>query len=284
MNKFINEAVDILVTVDKNYIPPLKCMLYSLFTNNPGSKFNIYLIYSQIDEQGISEIHSYISVMGHNFLPIFAGEDFLSDAPINSYYSAAMYYRLLASEILPSSIKKILYLDPDILIINPVSGLVNTDISDYLYGACAHNGPIVDGINKVRLKSDSDRYFNSGVLLMNLERQREEIRASDIFNYIKRNENLLVLPDQDVLNGLYGERILLLDDSLYNLDVRKAADHYFSSFGEKDIEWLISNTVVLHFCGKQKPWNAQYLNRFGVLYKHYWTRAHNMNNAAVITS
>ena len=35
------------------------------------------------------------------------------------------------------------------------------------------------------------------------------------------------------------------------------------------MDWVMQNTVFLHFCGKRKPWSRQSANRFSALYKHY---------------
>jgi len=50
-----------------------------------------------------------------------------------------MYYRLLAFKFLPEELDRILYLDPDILVINPIDELYNMDIDNYLYAAAYHN-------------------------------------------------------------------------------------------------------------------------------------------------
>lgn len=77
------------------------------------------------------------------------------------------------------------------------------------------------------------------------------------------------MPDQDVLNALYGDRVLELDDFIWNYDARNFSNYRMRSFGEADIDWVMKNTAVLHFCGKLKPWHAHYRHRFGVLYRHY---------------
>ena len=53
--------MNILVTLDANYILPLKVMLKSLFANNPEQKFNIYIIYSNISDKDIEKLSAYIS-------------------------------------------------------------------------------------------------------------------------------------------------------------------------------------------------------------------------------
>jgi len=125
-------------------------------------------------------------------------------------------------------------------------------------------------VNKIRLNTyETDGYFNSGVLLMNLRAQRNEIREEDIFRYVSEHKLELILPDQDILNGLYGSRIMPLDDSLYNYDAHRYETYRMISSGEKDVDWVMRNTVILHFCGKNKPWIKPNRSRFGILHKHY---------------
>ena len=40
-----------------------------------------------------------------------------------------MYYRLLAPHLLPGQVDRVLYLDPDILVINPIRPLWDTDLA-----------------------------------------------------------------------------------------------------------------------------------------------------------
>ena len=41
------------------------------------------------------------------------------------------------------------------------------------------------------------------------------------------------------------------------------------SLGKADMNWVMENTAILHFYGKEKPWKPHYRHRFGVLYLHY---------------
>lgn len=161
--------MNILVTVDSNYINPLRVMLKSLFINNQTERFTIYLMHSSIDSHGLDEIKNYINSQGNQLKIIHIDNSYFTDAPILSHYTKEMYYRLLAYKFLPKNINRILYLDPDILVINKINTLYNMDIKDYLYAAAYHNKISIREINKLRLSPyEIDRYYNSGVLLMNL--------------------------------------------------------------------------------------------------------------------
>ena len=60
----------------------------------------------------------------------------------------------------------------------------------------------------------------------------------------------LILPDQDVFNMLYGT----VEDALWSYDVRNYSKYLIRSGGRYDLNWVMQNTAVLHFCGKNKPW------------------------------
>ena len=265
-------TLNILFTLDRNYLPPLRVMLVSLLMNNPGEEFHIYLAGDGLTQEDWDGLDALCARFGAVLHPVAIDERWFDEAPTLRYYSRAMYYRLLAAQMLPESLDRILYLDPDMLVIGSLRALYDTDMGDYLYAASIHHG-LVDlstPVNRIRLSTqDAEGYFNSGMLLMNLPQIRKSVRPQDIFAYVEQNRALLVLPDQDVLNGLYGERILELDEKLYNYDARKYNGYLLASQGEADMDYVIANTRILHFCGKRKPWNTAYVGRFGVLYKHY---------------
>jgi len=266
------KPINILVTLDENYISPLQSMLKSLFLNNPGEEFHIYLIHDSLQGKQLDSLSNYCAYHGASLFPIVVNEELFADAPVFRHLKKAMYYRLLAFRLLPAELDKALYLDPDTLVINPIWGLYKTDLTGCLYGACIHTGisNITEKVNKIRLNTyETEGYFNSGVLLMNLSEQRKNISEEEIYAYINEHKLELILPDQDILNVLYGDKILPLDDSLYNYDAHRYETYRMVSSGEKDIDWIMRHTVILHFCGKNKPWIKPSRSRFGILYKHY---------------
>ncbi|NLM21512.1 MAG: glycosyltransferase family 8 protein [Peptococcaceae bacterium] len=266
--------MNILVTIDSNYIKPLKVMLKSLFLNNPEENFFIYLLHSSLTAEELNDLDQYISVQGHELKIVSINDDYFEDAPVILHYSKEMYYRLLAFKFLPSELKRVLYLDPDILVINPIRELYNQDLEGYLYAAAYHDLLTVREINKLRLKPyEIDAYYNSGVLLMNLELQRQTIDEREIFDFIAQSKVKLLLPDQDVINALYAKQIKTLDEKLYNYDARHYLYYKLVTNGLYDMDYVIRNTVILHFCGKKKPWLKGYSGKFHSLYKHYEKQA-----------
>ena len=263
-------ATNLLVTLDENYLDQLRVLITSIYISNPGEIFNIYLIHSGIDPHKLEILESRLEKFSYTLLPIKASDDLFSSARVTDRYPKEMYYRLLAGELLPKELKKILYIDPDILVINSLKKLREMDISAYLFAAASHTGKtdMANNVNKIRLGTDTD-YYNSGLLLINLDRARKEIVPEEIFAYADRNYKNLLLPDQDILNAMYGDKVLPLKDSIYNYDARNYSTYLFKSKGEEDLAWVMENTVVLHFCGRDKPWKKNHRSRFTALYRHY---------------
>ena len=268
-----DQTIHLLVTFDTNYIPPFQTMLTSAVQNTPGRKFHVWLLHSAIPQEDLTRLSGFCQTLGVPLTPLVMDRRLFADAPISNQYPQEMYYRLLAAELLPRSLDRVLYLDPDILVINPVRALYDTDLEGDLMAAATHTGllaGITDPVNRLRLENyEAEAYYNSGVLVMDLSAMRREVRPGDIFDYAREHADILLLPDQDVLNGLYGGQILGVDDSLWNYDARRFDRYLLLSQGERDMDWVMDHTAILHFCGKRKPWNHSYQGRFSALYKHY---------------
>lgn len=264
------DTISILAALDEHYLPQLHVLLTSLRLNNPGEHMDLYLLQSAVSPEGLAGVERQCAAFGYGFFPVLVDDTLFQGAPVSRQYPKEMYYRLLASRLLPDTLDRVLYLDPDILVLNSLRPLWETDLEGNLFAAAAHTGKteLANSVNRMRLNSGSD-YYNSGVLLMDLAAARREIDPEEIFRYVAEHKKELLLPDQDLLNALYGRRILPLDDALWNYDARNYNTYLLRSGGVCDMDWVMRNTGILHFCGKSKPWRPGYVRRFGILYKHY---------------
>lgn len=262
--------MNLLVTFDKNYIPPFQTMLKSLVLNNPGETFHIWLMHSAIPQMDLQELNIFCDSQGVCLTPLIVDREMFQNAPISRQYPQEMYYRLLAPLLLPESMERILYLDPDILVINSLRPLWDTRLGNCAFAAASHVGAtgVMNKINRVRLDTEHD-YYNSGVMLMDLTKARTLVNPDEIFRCVREHGEELLLPDQDVFNYLYGAQTLAVNDAIWNYDVRYYTDYIIRSSGEYHLDWVMENTAVLHFCGKSKPWKRAQSGRFVALYKHY---------------
>ncbi len=269
--------MNILVTLDEAYLPRLRVLLTSLYLTDPEEPVELYLLHRAIPEGALERLAGQLRPLHYRLHPIMVEEALFAEAPVSKRYPQERYYRRRAGQLLPQALKRVLYLDPDLLVINPVRPLWELDLQGKLFAAAAHTHKteLSNTVNNLRLGTEH-KYYNSGVLVIDLDECRKKVQPEDVFQYAREHASDLVLPDQDILNCLYGRETLELDDYLWNYDARKFRDYYLRSGGESSVAWVMQYTAILHFCGRAKPWNPRYRHRFGVLYQHYMVMANRL--------
>lgn len=260
--------MNILVTLDDNYIKPLWIMLESLFRHE-SHPMNIYLFYSNVSAKNRRRLHTYIKKQGSRFIPIFVEDDVFKDAPVFRYFTKEMYYRLLCSRMLPETEERVLYLDPDILIRGEIAPFYESDfqgkqligIEDY-----AVNHMLIDKKKAIGF-SEQDHYINSGVLLFNLAKMREVFVLEDFIRVLEKWSGVISYPDQDAIN-LYFKEDMGLGERIYN---------YNTGYGTLGgmLAWALGlqretkEPVVVHYMGKSKPWQVDYYGKYYFEYYRY---------------
>lgn len=184
-------------------------------------------------------------------------------------YPKTIYYRIFAAKFLPDTMDRVLYLDPDTVVINPLDELYNMEFNGNYYIACSHTKDLLNQLNSLRLGVLENRpYINTGVMMMNLEKLRAEQSEEDVLEYISKKERIFFLPDQDIITALYGDKTIIVDEMKYNLSDRiLALRNTIPGDDPIDLEWIEENTVIIHYCGRNKPWNKDYHGALDYFYK-----------------
>ena len=130
-------------------------------------------------------------------------------------FSVGTLFRIMLPELLPD-LSKIIYLDADLLVNRDIKELWDIDIRKYCLAAVPDYGTI-NGLASphpvLNKDVDSSKYFNTGVLYMNMDRIREKGKIVEgVLTYLENNQDS-TFPDQDALNVLYKDSTLLLHES-----------------------------------------------------------------------
>ena len=248
---------NLLFCINHAYTDILLVSLFSLIQESGFDETDVYIISRDLNEEDRRKIRILeTEKIRITFIDFDAA--MLEDAPVTQRYPAEIYFRLFACNLLPEDISKVLYMDVDTICINKLIDLYNTDINNVYFAACTHTRKLLTKINAIRLdvknKTESV-YINTGVMLMNLDLLRKHFDKKRIFDFLKENGRRLILPDQDIVMALYGDRILVLDKLIYNLSPRifHLTCHVHSS-GRMSVDFVRKNTAIIHFCGRKKPW------------------------------
>lgn len=261
------KAMNLLMTLDSGYLHQLCVLLASVKRHNPDTELSVYLLHTALNEEHFSEIREVLASDGV-LCPIKIDAAEFSDAPITDRYPPEMYYRLLAAKYLPDSLERILYLDPDTVVLKSLWELYNMPFEGCLLAAASHVGKLMSLLNAARLNTweKDEPYINSGVMLLNLEQLRISQSEEEIYAYIRRCRNRLILPDQDIISGLYGSEIKLIDPFLYNMTER-IYEFRMATEVWHNLDWVKAHTVIVHYCGRNKPWKDNYIGALDIFYE-----------------
>lgn len=256
--------INLLVTIDKNYLQPLNTMLKSYAEHHKDVHTDVFVVHSSLSDENINCIKEVVNSFNIDVHSIKITESWFSDTPVIERLPEESFYRLMAFHYLPEHIDKILYLDPDIYIMRSVCELYETNIDGHYIAACGHFDGFINKFNFTRLNLDSkkqERYINSGIMLMNINAIRQDFTIQSILESLEDNMQKLWLGDQDLINILFGSNMVLLDEKLYNMDER-TYKYNKKEFNLSDVE---NSTAIIHYNGKYKPWLNGYkgvLDRF----------------------
>ena len=260
--------MNFLFTLDKNYIEPLKMCLISILRFPSKDGWNVYIITKNTEDFNDFAGNMERLKEGLKIHLIEADDSIFKGFPETVRYSKVVYYRIFASEFLPKNMDRVLYLDPDIIVINSLEELYNTDLDRYYYAACSHTKTFLNDVNRIRLGMKKNTpYINSGVMLMNLDELRRNQTIKEVFDYVKKYGKHFILPDQDIISALYGDKINLLDTLKYNISDRIIKMNNLNPKNEYiDINWVWENSVIIHYYGENKPWKDDYSGILGRFY------------------
>lgn len=274
------ETINILCGTDNNYAPYCGIMLTSLFESNMDSQFEVWtLVDGELAEDNAKKWERLEQKYGHSLHLITMDNERLKDCPINklnngethTYVTLPTYYRLLAAELLPESVHKVIYLDCDIAINGNIIPLWETDLTDKAI-ACVRDCYVLDKQTDQRLDYPKEKgYFNAGMVVLNLDYWRINKVSDRVFDFIREKADKLKYMDQDALNGaLWAEKVFVPER--FNFQVVYFAPYFWQDYSEDFQRTLLDEckqAVVIHYCCILKAWDFRY---YGGPYYDVWEK------------
>lgn len=252
--------MNIALCTDENFsIPALVC-LTSIFENNKDDDSHVYVLTDGISDNA-KEKFKKMSVLYNQNIDIMVIDKHRFDGlTVNGRFPVSMYYRFLLPEMLLNE-NKVLYLDCDIIVRGSIKEMYNTDLSNYALAAVV--GESCDDIFFANHLKISSLYFNSGVLLINLDYWRKNNITKRLIKWVSDNSDKCSLPDQNALNKVLENKVVYLDYT-YNFQEWWFGDltHYMHYEKWDDIRKAGEDPVIVHFCEAEKPWFKECKNPY----------------------
>ena len=244
--------------------------MVSLFENNKGMD-HIHVLYIEngVTEENRRKLQKIADQYGRE-LEFMKMPDWSKKLNINLKSSkkgwlGLGYNRLFLTEFLPPDVNRVLYLDSDTLIEQPLDNLWNQDLTGY-YLAGVDDCLSSDYRSLVGLGKEGT-YVNSGVLLINVEKWRKDGICQRFVDLVIKNNGFFVFNEQSAINTMFSGKIKILPQN-YNVnslvylyeygELMKLRKPYKYSYTKDELMDAKEHPVITHYTGNfyiyRRPW------------------------------
>lgn len=216
------KIVPVFFSVDENYAPYLSTALASLIEHTSENyQYNLHVVHHNLTRRSLRKIQKLdlgrenVNIIMTEMQETLSGiSDRKSTQLKADYFTPTIYYRIFLPEMFPQYEKGV-YLDSDIIVNDDIAKLFETDLNGNLVAATVDMSTQGDKLlcryfdEVVGVKHD--KYFNSGVLVIDFEKFREEEFCEHFLYLLNKYDFDTVAPDQDYLNAMCAGRVEYLD-------------------------------------------------------------------------
>lgn len=261
LNDMQEKKLNLIMAVNQQYLPICETMLFSFFQYNKEYQVTLYLLNRTLNDKEICRLDDFLKLFRAKLCVIPVDKEYFTNMPtVSERFSEEIYYRILAHELIPKTVKKALWIDADIICRGSIAELYEMDLKGKLMAVGRDFSWKSDDISKIKKKMrivSEHAYFNSGVLLMDLDRIRREFTRDIIIELMNQYITDLIYPDQDLLNRMYQGKVAYFNEKVYNYQVNTVWD----------LKNSIDTIKLLHYTGYRKPWLPKYARP---VCRYYW--------------
>ncbi|MBY4961295.1 SP_1767 family glycosyltransferase [Streptococcus suis] len=275
-----SKTLDIAFSVNNRYAQYLGATILSILAHHPKEEVRVHILYKEIAQSILQDLDNLAQQTPNLELHFHLLEDQqFSAIPIRTeQFPFESFSRFLLPELL-ADLGRILYLDVDILVHGNLMELFQTDLEGYALGAVVE----ADIFKYYQWYLDSlgfspnDAYFSSGVLLMDLDKMRQNGTTNQLIAMALEKAQDYNFPDQDILNLYYKGNFKQLSPAYNYTDVRK-----------QNRELATDEIIIEHFNGDIKAWHAitkipDYLQDSALTYQDYQTQFLTMQDKPLVS-
>jgi lipopolysaccharide biosynthesis glycosyltransferase len=254
---------------DRSYLLPALTSITSLLINNSQHRFFLHIIAKNLSEKEKNLFYK-IKTGNSEIEVIEPWCDFDEINAVHPYVTETSMYKFYLPEIF-KDLTKILYLDVDILVQGDISSLFEMNIEDVYAATVKDMDATIKGqTDHLCLKN----YFNSGMMLLNLKKMRDNDITTKLIEYKRKtsNDNFM---DQNALNKIFNDEVIYLSPKYNYL---KTIEHNtvesiseFFNITNEELKNISQKPLILHITGQRKPWNTCSAPCFNEFYKYVFS-------------
>lgn len=247
--------VDIALGVDRAYAPHAAVVIASVIAHATDVNLRVLMLHTGVERDLQERVEQ--AAPGAQFVWREIGDADVPAMAQREHFSRAILFRLGIEAHAPADWRRVLYLDADVIVNRDVRELWRTDLGIAPIGAAIDC--YVDAsafAERWSLPRERAAYFNSGVLLIDLERVRAERLFSRAIRFCADHMDEIYLADQDALNAVTWGRWARLPNA-WNVQRHMAIPSLIEQT-PADRQLGGEQPAIIHFTGPEKPWTTGY--------------------------
>lgn len=277
-----NRVINIACSADENFAESLLVMLTSLQMNT-SAVCDVYILDGGLSAKTQEFINTLFlnSNLRIKIVPV-SDECLPKDLKVSKDIPISSYYRLLLPDLLCMEIKKIIYLDSDLLVEGDIEELWNIPLDEYSVMAVPEMSNLARFVSSSKgllaYKElgipENNKYFNAGVLVINLGKWRDDHISERIFNYLDEYSDYVLWHDQDGLNSILWNKWKELPSEWNVMTALFIPESVYPHLKEEiSYKYILNNIKILHYTNsKDKPWKSSC--RHPLKERYYYYRNH----------
>ncbi len=289
------KSVPVVLCGDEYFLAYMMTTVQSMYENKDKNTYlDVIFLTNSFGVASKNSIKRYSDDMEDISIRVIELVDFQNDKMYAHINFLAMY-RLRIHEIL-KQYDKVVYLDSDLIVKGDITELYEFDLENSPIGATpchgfksmyarnipadsrAYHGNLRDYMKYyVEIKDENvDKYFNSGVLVLNLDYLRKDNFTEKLEEYYNSKDRNLIYIDQDILNYVYQDEYKKIDSewNFVTISVNDQQTH-MPAIVKKEYDKLKKTHKIVHFIGGIKPWDDME-GHFSVYSQDFWKYARNI--------
>lgn len=247
--------IHITCHTDHLFVKHCAVTLTSILTHTTEEQITIHLIGKELSTEDKKILSDTAISRGAKIVFYTPDDNLVKDFSIRATHgrlSIVTYFRIFLTEILPENIKKVLYVDCDIIALESIYPLYQTPLGENTAVVAVRDVETDEKERYTRLQYPiQEGYFNAGVMLINLEHWRTHNISRECVEYNRKNPERIVFNDQDLLNAVLHGKIHFAPVTWNMQD-----GFYRRTYTKKIPLNTLKNPAVIHYTNR-KPWNYE---------------------------
>jgi lipopolysaccharide biosynthesis glycosyltransferase len=254
-----DDRVVVALTFDANYLAPASTVMRSCLAHTGGGSLQFEVIHDEsLSNHDRQRLQAMCGEAGAEINLRLMDERRLRGLPSVDRFGSIVWWRLFLPDLL-EDVDRVLYLDCDTLVLSSLHPLWGEDLGTSALAAVANViEPAMRGHVATLGIDYPGGFFNAGVLLLQLDRMRDERSTDELVDYAVRHQKVLTWNDQDALNVIFKKRWHALHPR-WNAqnNLWSWRDWAIDVFGPGLVDEAVSDPAIRHFEGPNvaKPWH-----------------------------